>query len=481
MLLSKRPIFILCTIFSLVFLPIILKHVIIVDSLDEKKESILEETRTFWAYSYLIGKYFQVKASLLGTGNFCYIYMDEECIPKIGKESIMAKIATICNEFDNIIYPRIIDLAGHPNGTMGDIDGDPRIFILFLDCYNYYSEVNDIEHNVSNHCEMIYISYQLYRHQWLYPTIAHEFHHLIWFNNEWGEPPFTLEALAQYAIYHAGYLGPYENLVPQTASYLPHPENSPLYWTNDQDYGSTYLFAFYIAEKYGVQILRDLIKEPLKGPEGIEVVLKAAGYNITFNELFMNWITALTIDKIGFENDIFGFVGLDARISNHEIIDDLPVINKSTPLNHYAFHIYKIESATDNFTFIVNKLPEQVIGIIFAVHDLFGWHIDQELQFEELDTISLSFSGSMIDEAYIITSYISENTPIAPNTREQGPSIAVEISIQGLIQESSNSTSVTTIESLPTTETIIWFNFFYFLISLIVIMKVKRNNLKKSV
>lgn len=80
--------------------------------------------------------------------------MDEECIPKLGEESILTRVGNICTEFENVIY-RIVDLAGHPNGTLGDIDGDPRIFILFLDSHNYYSEANEIEYNISNRCEML--------------------------------------------------------------------------------------------------------------------------------------------------------------------------------------------------------------------------------------------------------------------------------------------------------------------------------------
>lgn len=438
-------------IFTLILLSIMIVEInftISFNSSKMEKEIDIEEKRVFWAYNYVRGEYFEVHSKLLAIGDWCYIYMDEECILKLGEASIMVKVEEICNEFDNVIYPRIIDLAGHPNGTMGDIDGDPKIFILFLDNYNYYSEVNDIEHNVSNLCEMIYICYRLFHHNWLYPTMAHEFHHLIWFNNDWGEPPFTLESLAQYATYHAGYLGPYNNLVPQVASFLPHPENSPLYWTDDQDYGSTYLFAFYIAEKYGVDILRDLITEPDDGPHGIETVLHAAGYDITFNELFMNWITALTLDELGFQNNLFGFEGFDARITSYEVVDKLPLANKTISVNHYAFYIHKLEAPPNNFTVIINKIPQDVIGISLAIHDSCGWHVKQNLHYGEASTITESFSGSLIDEAYVVTSYISRSTPIAPEERGSGPSINIDITIIEGVQKNVDSSS-----SIQSTET----------------------------
>ncbi|MFW9914134.1 MAG: hypothetical protein ACFFGZ_00865 [Candidatus Thorarchaeota archaeon] len=388
-----------------------------------------DENRKFWTYNYLTNEYREVDSQLLAIGDWCYIYMEKECISALGEAAVRAKSDAIGTEFDTVIYPRIIDLAGHPNGTMGDIDGDPKIFILFYDGYNYYSEVNDIEYNVSNQCEMLYISYRLYYHNWLFPTIAHEFHHLIWFNNEWDEPPFTLEALAQYATYHAGYLGPYDNLVPQVAFYLPHPENSPLYWNDDRDYGSTYLFAFYLAEKYGVEILRDLIHEPADGPQGIEVTLQKAGYNITFNALFMNWLVALTLDQLGFQNNLFGFEGLDARIISYEVGSIPSLTNQTISIGHYAFQILRVESPPDNFTVTIKKHPQHAVGISIAAHDSSGWLVQQSLHYEERNTITDSFSGSQIDEAFIITSYISKNTPTAPQERGSGPSTNIEITL----------------------------------------------------
>ena len=97
------------------------------------------ENRDFWACNFIQEEYYIVHSQLLAVGDHCYIYMDEDCIAVLGEESVMVRVEDICNEFDEVIYPRIIDLAGHPNGTMGDIDGDPRIFILFNKYHNYYS------------------------------------------------------------------------------------------------------------------------------------------------------------------------------------------------------------------------------------------------------------------------------------------------------------------------------------------------------
>ncbi|MFX0065956.1 MAG: hypothetical protein ACFFC7_27640 [Candidatus Hermodarchaeota archaeon] len=402
------------------------------------------ENRSFWACNLETSEYYQLNASILAEGEHSCIYMEEDCIRELGESYAIEQAENLKNEFDQVIFPSITNLAGHPNGTLGDIDNDPRIVILLSRNHaNYYSQVNEIIHAFSNQCEMFYIYYRMFERDWFFPTIAHEFHHLIWFNNEMDEPPFTLEALAQYATYHAGYLDPYNNIVPHATWFFPHPEDSPLYVSSNIDYGSGYLFAFYIAEHYGVNILRELIKEPSDGPHGIETTLQDAGYNITFNELYLNWITALTIDETGFQNKLYGFEGIDARMTSYESVYEFPYLSGMISLNSYGFHIHKIDSPPDNFLVQIEKSAVHVIGVSLAVRDKFGWQVQKTLHDEGHSKIIEGFKGNLIEEAYLIISYMLAETPIAPMERGlECPSTEIKISIlEGQIQSSQSSVS----------------------------------------
>ncbi|MFX1400249.1 MAG: hypothetical protein ACFE8V_03265 [Promethearchaeota archaeon] len=385
--------------------------------------------RTFWIYDFTSSSYSKINATLLSTGEKCYVYMQDQCITELGEYTAIQQTEHICNEFDNIIYPRITNLAGHPNGTLGDIDGDPRIIILVSqNPYSYYDQRNELDIEYSNLCEMFHFNYRT----WI-PTIAHELHHLIWFNNEMDEPHFTLEALAEYAMYHAGYLAPYDNKCPQVDLFLDHPEDSLLYWNmlNSIDYGGAYLFAFYIAEKYGVDILRDLITEPSDGAYGIENILKKAGNNISFNELYLNWITALTLDELGFKNDLYGFKNLDARVTQYTLIREDFIISE-VKLYYYGFNVHKIQSPPNKFTIQIEKDPDKTIGLSIAFHDDLGWHIFQNLHNIGNNMIIENISGSMINDLYIITSYIFKQTPPPPNENGLGPFTYIEIKISDL-------------------------------------------------
>ncbi len=388
--------------------------------------------RTFWLLDFNNWSYYKINATLISIGEKCYIYMEDYCIRELGDQLVTEKGERICNEFDYKIYPRVIDLAGNPNGTLGDIDGDPRIIILLShNPISYYDQRNELQLDYSNLCEMFHIYYKTWT-----PTIAHEFHHLIWFNNEMDEPHFTLEALAEYSTYHAGYLTQYNNLNPQSSFFLAHPEDSLLYWNmlNSVDYGGAYLFAFYIAEHYGVSILKNLIKEPTDGANGIQNVLKFAGYNITFNELYMNWITALTLDEIGFMSNLYGFVNLDARVTKYTNAK-FPLTNNKIKLYYYGFDIQKIITPQNNFTIEIQKDQDKTIGVSIAFHDDIGWHIIQNLNNKGIKLITENIFGLNIEELYLITSYIFDQIPPLPTENGLGPYTYIEISTSNLKED----------------------------------------------
>ncbi len=414
--------------------------------------------RTFWSYNFTASLYYEINATLLAVGVHSYIFMQNSCIAELGESIASEQAEIIRDEFDNTIYPRVTDLAGHPNGTLGDIDNDPRIAILLSsNPMSYYSQRNELPLDYSNQCEMFYIYNYLHKLPfYLFTTIAHEFHHLVWFNNEMDEPQFILEALAEYATYHTGYLAPYDNISSRVKYFLPHPEDSLLCFNvyNDGDltvaidYGSGYLFAFYIAEHYGVNILRNLITESADGAHGIEAVLQAAGNNITFNDLYLNWITALTIDEVGFQNNLYGFESLDAQISSYDYVDELPLLNETVSLRYYGFHIHKLHSPPDNFAVQIKKLSNQTIGVSLAFHDTFGWHIHQHLHDEAETIVTDNFSGSSIDQTYLITSYISNHTPTVPTNYGLGPLTDIKISI---IQSPNTATTISTDTKITST------------------------------
>ncbi|MFX1577910.1 MAG: hypothetical protein ACFFCF_12190, partial [Promethearchaeota archaeon] len=395
------------------------------------------EQRTFWLVNFTDYTHYQEQATLLGTSEYSAVFITNTCISIVGESAAIQIAEDICEAFDATIYPRITDLAGHPNGTLGDIDGDPRIVILLSSNWmNYYSQNNELAASslnpYSNECEMIYIYYWA----WLLPTIAHEFHHLIWFNTEMDEQQFALEGLATYAKYHAGYLEPYENLDIRVPDFLAHPEDSLLYWNgfgeaglpSAIDYGGAYMFTFYIAEKYGVDILRALITESSDGPEGIEATLHAAGHTLSFNDLYVDWMTACTLDKLGFGNNLYGYEALDAHIHTNPLPPS-PYYPHALTLRYYGIQAYEVPVPSDASSLQIHKAVNTTIGLSIAVHDTSGWHVQQLILPEGLTSFTANIVGTGIDEAYIIATFLENITP--PGHREYGlgPTTTIQLSL----------------------------------------------------
>ena len=130
------------------------------------------DTKSFWAYDFDTDEFYIADAYLLAIGDYCYIYFEDLVISIIGQQEANDRAALYRDEFDTNIYSRVTDIAGNPNGTLGDVDGDPHIYILIVENrQSYYRQSNEVEGEYSNVCEMVYICY---RTDYPVRTISHE-------------------------------------------------------------------------------------------------------------------------------------------------------------------------------------------------------------------------------------------------------------------------------------------------------------------
>jgi hypothetical protein len=251
-------------------------------------------------------------------------------------------------------------------------------------------------------------------------TIAHEFHHLVWFNYEFDEVHFILEGAAEYATYHSGYV-PANNWTVRVQDFLDDIDDSFIYFEVEaQDYGASYLFAFYLAEQYGVQFLRDVVQHGDDGAVGLETALDAAGHSISFNDLYLDWMTALTIDEQGFANDRYCLRDIEATIQDYTTIDSLPYQEQDVPLYCYGSKVYHITSPPDSFSVEMSQPADGVAGISVAYRDAYGWHVQQ---MQKQGRAIMNVSGDSIATAHLVVSYLFAEAPagdidFGPGTQE---------------------------------------------------------------
>lgn len=228
------------------------------------------------------------------------------------QQDIFQKLNRLSGEFDGRIYPLETGFWGaEPNPG---IDNDPKVVILltnliataggYYDTSNQYSREQVPESNTK---EIIFLNIRsLDGDRRIYSFLAHEFQHLISFNQKTilrnaDDDIWLNEVRSEYAPTQLGYNDVYEgsNLKRRVAAFLADPTDSLTEWGNEaKDYGQVALFGEYVAEHYGASILTDALKSNQGGIESITEALVQNNRSLNFSDLFMNWAVANAVNDI---------------------------------------------------------------------------------------------------------------------------------------------------------------------------------------
>ena len=263
-----------------------------------------------------------ITAELRRTGEHCYLYVEEGYIyyPE-----------NVVREFDTRIFPEISTRMGEPN----DVDGDPKIFLLYYNMGNNgiagYFRPSD-----PNQLDIIYFNliYNVGS-----DVVAHEFTHLTQHNYDEKEERWVDEGLAEVAKMHL-YGNPRNN---SFMRYFEHLNTIPLNWkqysddpnTNRAQYGIAYVFQQYIYDRYqGIDssglVLRDGYSfDPgnntmHQGIRGIINFLDLVNSSEDFTSLFRNWTVANLIDNPLIGNGTWGYDNLDIAVRPTVFVDSTP-------------------------------------------------------------------------------------------------------------------------------------------------------------
>ncbi|WP_051353235.1 immune inhibitor A domain-containing protein [Thalassobacillus devorans] len=152
-----------------------------------------------------------------------------------------------------------------------------------------------------------------------YGTTIHELQHLIHDDNDSDETSWVNEGMSTFSEFLGGY-GIDEGSI---NFLLDHPENSLTNWDEHvnaetgpetiADYALVQLFNLYNYEQFGQEFIRTIATSEVNSIEGYEKALKEFGINKTFNEVYQDFTTALTIDDDQFKGGIYGFQNADLR------------------------------------------------------------------------------------------------------------------------------------------------------------------------
>ena len=234
-------------------------------------------------------------------GKRAYVFVEDSMWDENGGPILGHHAAALASQFE-VSTPAdagrgIYQLGAATFGEPFDADGDPRIFIVVLDT-GVGNILGFFDRAVSSHADPDLRRDALFLDAdevWLRQTraagtLAHEFQHLIHWGFDTDEEVWINEGLSGYAEELAGYPEIDTSMVP---AYLQNPSVDLTGWSNQAyNYGSTYLFTSYLAERYGKELIGDLVAEPRNGQFGIDDALQAGGIDRDFKQVWGDWIAA---------------------------------------------------------------------------------------------------------------------------------------------------------------------------------------------
>ncbi|MBF0498718.1 MAG: hypothetical protein HQM09_01185 [Candidatus Riflebacteria bacterium] len=229
------------------------------------------------------------------------------------------KLKELADEFDGVIYPKMREFFG----SEPDVDQDPKIFILLDDIRDgagtfrgYFWSNNEFPRTQSassNEKELLYIDLYptfLLAPKQGYRTIAHEFTHMICFNEgaytqngqlieqeRWLEEGFT--QFASY-LYDQSHTPNVDEFIKSPDTILVDPRLET--WLGSSpfaNYGASYLFVFYLMDHYGVNngptFMKNLVRDRAHGITALNNALLS--FNTTFEQVFSDFAIANFLDK----------------------------------------------------------------------------------------------------------------------------------------------------------------------------------------
>jgi len=286
---------------------------------EQPLDANLGDSETFWIADLENEDNYEIEATLVLALEHALVYVEN------GVDVDREALERDARIFNDEIYPRNRELFGS-EWTPG-IDGDPRLTILnarIPGAGGYFSSSDEVPRAVnrfSNEREMFYINVESYPpgSEGYLSTLAHEFQHMIQYNEAERPTTWLNEGLSQLAEELNGFSASVANIAP---AFLADPDLQLTDWgASPQEslshYGASYLFASYMYQQYGAQLdLKRLIKQG--AGEQLEVFAELARAQnpaiADFGDLYADWATANLLNAPALAQGRYAYDQLPATV-----------------------------------------------------------------------------------------------------------------------------------------------------------------------
>ena len=285
-------------------------------------------------------------------GEHCYIFVEDSQWDTNGGAIFQTDVDGLGELFDRSTPADeergIYELGVESFGPPPDVDGEERIFILVLET-SASELIGFFDPRVANwpnpalRRDTIYLDSRALRSRRYLArgTLAHEFQHLIHWGQDADEETWVDEGLSGYAEELTGFPETDETMVD---AFLAQPDLDLTFWPAGYKeaiphYGMTFLFASFLAERYGVETIRQLVEEPRNGTFGVDEAFKKSGWVQSFKGAWAQWIVA----NYAADDDLYGYGALKGRRTRTFAAPPLPFagiggsVNRTWGATHVIF------------------------------------------------------------------------------------------------------------------------------------------------
>ncbi len=278
-----------------------------------KADTLLEKRDFFVDPVYDLTGRGKITAILQNITNQIYFYFDNnwwESLDINKRKEVNIALADLTGEFENKIYLTLTSAYG--SEWKPGIDNDERITILVhpmiegaAGYFNPGDEYPKAQVPTSNQREMVYLNSRYIANPLNKSFFAHEFTHLITFNQKdrtYGvsEETWMNEVRAEYSPSLLGYDKVYQgsNLQRRVEQFLGAPQDSLTEWQGkSSDYGALNLFTQYLVDYYGFSILTESLKTKKTGIASLNYALQKKEFSEDFSQIFTDWTIAIYLNN----------------------------------------------------------------------------------------------------------------------------------------------------------------------------------------
>jgi hypothetical protein len=335
---------------------------------------VIGDTDRFWVTNVQTNENTEIQATLRYVTSHVYFWIQD------GVAYDENEMKALVDAFENKIYPTNREFFGS-EWTPG-IDGDEHIYILYarglgFSIAGYFSSSDSIHplvHEYSNGHEMFLFNADntYLGEEFTYGVLAHEFQHMIHWNQDLNETSWMNEGFSEVASFLNDYdPGGFDWL------YISNPDLQLNDWPNDKDatsphYGAGFLYLTYFLDRFGEDATKALVKDPANGFDSVDNVLRQinatdpqTGQSITADDLFMDWaVTNYVLDKsVGDGRYIYNIYPAANRASATETIQTCPQSSFMRDVRQYGVDYIAIQCVGD---FTLSFTGSTVTGLLPA-------------------------------------------------------------------------------------------------------------------